>query len=224
LREVPDWLSDLQGLDEVSFSFNLRLDSLSLSKTVKLTDLDICRTSIYDFEFLKCTPDLTSLNVSDMRLKKLPNGLANLSQLQILEASSNKISDILGDVLPPSLITLDLGSNKFRGALPYQLQQLPNLVELDLKHNMISTIRANTTFKELASLNLSHNVLRCVETTDVSNFPNLVELDVSFNSRLVDLTHTILTLPHMSTIDVANCPNLRLPLLFLDQDRVDVMY
>ena len=224
LREVPNWLSDLQSLDEVSFSFNLRLDSLPLPKTVKWTDLDICRTSIHDFEFLKCTPDLTSLDISDMRLKQLPFELADLSQLQTLLCSCNKISDILGDVLPISLITLDLGSNKFRGNFPYQLQQLPNLVELDLKHNMISTIRANTTFKELAVLNLSHNVLRDIVSTDVYNFPNLVELDVSSNVRLVDITHAILTFPHMSTIDVTNCPNLRLPLLFMDQDRVEIIY
>jgi Leucine-rich repeat (LRR) protein len=225
LREVPNWLSDLQGLDEVCFSCNPRLKSLPLSKTVvKWTDLDISRTAIHDFEFLECTPDLTSLDISDMRLKQLPSELADLSQLQTLLCSFNKISDIPANRLPISLITLDLGSNKFRGNLPYQLQQLPNLVELDLKHNMISTIRANTTFKELAILNLSHNVLGCVETTDVYNFPNLVELDVSSNIRLVDITHAILTFPHMSTIDVANCPNLRLPLLFMDQERVEVMY
>jgi internalin A len=116
----------------------------------------------------------------DYPIKRLPKEIAQLSELEELDLSHNKLEQLPDDFKKlKQLRRLYLSNNNFN-AIPYQLLFLPNLELLDLAENLIS----HPQFKyppgpgqkhifQLKSLNLSSNgVIKLPK-----NFSNFVELE-----------------------------------------------
>ena len=135
-----------------------------------------------------CTDDnehILEVHWSSDNVGILPETLAGLDRLQVLDLSNNSIDGLaMSFVFPPSLHSLNLSSNKL-AALPLQRMDLPNVTALDLSHNTLSALPEMTApllerldissnfvhtlpdsfrdFKHLTSVGLGDNCLNCAE-------------------------------------------------------------
>jgi Leucine-rich repeat (LRR) protein len=205
------------------------------------------------FNSIECIPenifesnllDLTYLNMSNNKIKRVPACLGNLIQLKSLNLSSNLL-ERLDCSLPDSLIELKLSRNKLSHLplnLPPYLQSLhadENAIDLfesmipgslrilEFSSNMISSIAESVfecEFPELKVLNLSKNKLKYLPKS-IRNLRSLVDLDisanhlVSFPSDLVaPIERLILSFNQISSID--SLPN-QVKTLLLNDNRVE---
>ena len=114
--------------------------------------------------------NLESLNLSNNRLTGIPGELGNLSNLESLNLSDNRLTGIPGELGSLSnLESLYLSSNELTG-IPGELGNLPNLETLYLGFNELAgPIPAELgNLSNLESLNLSDNRL-----TGIPNLSNL---------------------------------------------------
>ncbi|XP_022764250.1 probable LRR receptor-like serine/threonine-protein kinase At3g47570 [Durio zibethinus] len=156
--------------------------------------------------------NLLSLNVQlNKLLGRIPAGIGNLINLELLAASENQLSgsippgigrlqklgvfyasrNSLSGVLPPSfgnltmLTKLALSGNNLQGNIPSSLGKCENLIELYLYNNNLSgSIPPEVIGLSSLSLtlDLSSNYLTGVLPVEVENLKNLGELRVSQNS------------------------------------------
>ncbi len=223
LKTVPAWLGELMELDDVCLSSNPQLTDIHLDNDVKWTDLDISRTTIKNFEFLLHTPDLQTLCLDKTDLACLPKELLELRQLRQLECSSNRIASIPQGVLPKSLVSLDMSDNRFRGKLPHDLRRLINLIHLNFKNNRLTNINTITTIlKNVETVDVSHNALKLVGPEVAKAFPNLVDLNLCYNPLLESVDASMMAMAKLMTVDVTDCPQVRLPIGLVLHDRIRV--
>lgn len=111
--------------------------SISLESNTRLTHLD-CDA---------LPSNIIELDVSHCSLRELPHGLRTKTQLQSLNASSNRITRIHVDDYPLSLVALDLSRNLIshivehsRSAFAFAVTRTTNLRRLDLSNNAIRSI------------------------------------------------------------------------------------
>ena len=211
LRTLP-WnaLSELDYLESM-FAFSNELTSLR-NKTIggfkRLKTLEISNNHIVDIEegFLDI-PSLNTVVMARNRLKQLP--WADLSKLQFIDASGNRITELgnndtkgfkylteldvrsnhiatiaEGFFSTPSLITLRIGGNRLRTLSWRALSKLDYLEHIDASSNKFTILRNNTIggFKRLRILQLSSNRISEIEEGFLW-MPSLRELYIS-NNRL----------------------------------------
>ncbi|PPS18629.1 hypothetical protein GOBAR_AA01931 [Gossypium barbadense] len=143
-------------------------------------------------------------------LGRIPDGIGNLNNLEVLRASQNQLSgpipfdigrlkklkkfyidsNFLSGTIPHSignltlLIELALDVNKLKGNIPSSLGDCQNLVRMTLSHNNLSgSIPPQVLALSSLSilLNLSSNYLTGELSAEVEKLKNLGELDVSKN-------------------------------------------
>jgi len=108
-------------------------------------------------------PSLTSLNRSDQGLTKLPPEILQMTNLQYLDVSSNRLT----------------------GALPAEIRHLQNLEILDISNNQMTGLPAELgQLAKLRVLNASNNKLTGIPH-ELGNLQNLEVLDLSDN----DISH-----------------------------------
>ena len=223
LKAVPTWLGELMELDDVCLSSNPQLTSIHLDNDVKWTDLDISRTAINRFEFLLHTPDLQILCLDKTELACLPKELRELRQMRQLECTSNKITSIPPGVLPTSLVSLDMSDNRLKGKLSRDLRRLVNLKHLGLKNNRLTNINTiSTVLKNVETVDVSHNELVLVGPEVAKAFPNLVDLNLCHNPLLESVDVNMMAMTKLMTVDVTDCPQVRLPIGLVLHDRIRV--
>lgn len=125
--------------------------------------------------------NLSILNLSSNQISKIHKSLGNLRLIQ-LNISENAVSDwqwMSGKSLQCSLQHLNVSNNKLKG-IPSEIACFENLVNLDLSHNEIQRLPfAIQQMKQLRHLNLSNNQLKSLPCT-IKNL-HLDAIDLSQN-------------------------------------------
>jgi len=155
-------------------------------------------------------PSLQTVDLSGCRLKCTNLGpLAPLTTLLHLSLARNRLGvmgqDELADVLPPSIITLDVSQNELTSGTAW-VHKLRRLRSLKAAHNRIDALPFAGELHGLTSLDLSHNFLAADEMLIATEIhclpPSLRHLDLSHNG-LATLKR-LPPLPHLMTLEVAH--------------------
>ncbi|XP_021300221.1 receptor-like protein kinase HAIKU2 [Herrania umbratica] len=210
--EVPE-LSSLNGLKFLNLNnsgFFGRFPWKSLENLTELTFL-----SLGDNPF-----DLTPFPLEVLKLEKLywlyltncsitgqiPEGIQNLTQLQNLELSDNRLSGPIpaGIVKLNKLWQLELYNNSLSGKLPVGFGNLTSLVNFDASMNMLEgDLSELRSLKELASLQLLENQFSGEIPEEFGEFQNLKGLSLYRNKLTGQLPAKIGSWSDFIFIDVS---------------------
>uniref|UniRef100_A0A0C9RW27 TSA: Wollemia nobilis Ref_Wollemi_Transcript_9846_1959 transcribed RNA sequence n=1 Tax=Wollemia nobilis TaxID=56998 RepID=A0A0C9RW27_9CONI len=144
LKDMPDSISMCSDLIELDASYN-QLTYLPTDigcQLVKLQKLLVHLNKLRSLPSSVCQmKSLTHLDVHFNQLRYLPAAIGNLTNLQVLNASSNfndlvSIPDSIGEIM--NLVELDLSNNQIK-ELPYSFGSLQNLKKLNLEQNPLVT-------------------------------------------------------------------------------------
>ncbi|XP_054830443.1 LOW QUALITY PROTEIN: leucine-rich repeat-containing protein 46-like [Eublepharis macularius] len=136
-KEVPESISQtltsllVLRLDRKRISFIPNLQGLEQIRSIHLQSNQIGKN-----ENLSCFPNLKFLPLAGNRISRVEN-LRTLPKLQLLDLSHNHIESLNTDVLPQSLLVLELTGNKCTKQNSYResvLAALPHLIEPDAQH------------------------------------------------------------------------------------------
>ncbi|KAJ7152047.1 adenylate cyclase [Mycena filopes] len=197
------------------------------SESLTLLDLSSNRIKSLDDAHLEDLPHLTTLNLQNNRLDKLPKTFPLLEHLTDLNISNNRFETFPVSVteltslsnldisfnsiaaLPPeighlsSLVELVVVGNRISG-LPWEFSQLTHLRELDCRWNQIADLSVACLLPELTTLSAEHN---SIQTFSFSLGPALTILDVSHNdiTELAVCRGPIGTAPFgLTSLDLSN--------------------
>jgi len=149
------------------------------------------------------------LLTSKYRINNVPKEIGQLTNLQLLDLSSNQFSALPKEIGQlTNLQLLDLSSNQF-SALPKEIGQLTNLRSLDLSSNQLSALPKEIgQLTNLRSLDLNSNKLLYL-SNEISRLDNLQSLNLHSNklshlpkeiSQLSNLKSLGLTINKLSTL------------------------
>jgi hypothetical protein len=136
----------------------------------------------HDYESLL---DITTLDISDKNLHKLPEELFKLINLEQLLVSDNKLTELSEDIkYLTKLSKLDLSNNRIFN-LSDEVFNLPNLSSLDLGYNYdLSELPDNIgNLSTLIELNIVCPKLRDVPRS-ITNLVNLKELEICDSTNI----------------------------------------
>ncbi|KAM3620236.1 uncharacterized protein V6R79_020102 [Siganus canaliculatus] len=141
-------------------------------------------------EDIRLLPALTTLDLHDNQLSRLPSALGELQELQQLRLSHNQLTSLPPEVCSlKNLRSITLQQNLLEN-LPEELGQLENLTELDLSNNQLKELPSGLgrlTF--LQKLNLSHNKLSCLPDS-LAQLTRVKLMDCS-NNQLTDMPASV---------------------------------
>jgi Leucine-rich repeat (LRR) protein len=147
--------------------------------------------------------------------------IGNVSSLQVLSLSNNRISGMLPDLSTLSpLRQLDLSNNKFNGEIPTTIGSLTELSNLLLGENFFDGILTESHFANLSKLeylSLSANSLTMKVSDDWVPPFQLQGLNLSYcnlNSRFPNWLRTQNDLSFLILSNVGNLPPNRIPIWF----------
>lgn len=101
------------------------------------------------------------LNLSDLKLRSLPNELFQVTCIDFLVLSNNQLESIPAEISQMTNVwNLCLDENKLR-SIPIELSQLPKLKELYLGKNQLQTLPAGLQFQNLYELDIVDNPDLC---------------------------------------------------------------
>ncbi|KAF5190721.1 Plant intracellular ras-group-related lrr protein [Thalictrum thalictroides] len=160
---------------------------------------------------LKVLPDafgklggLIALNLSSNELKALPDSIGGLERLEELYLSSNRLEslpDSIGMLL--NLKILDVSSNKLK-AFPDSISHCRSLVELDAGYNSLAYLPTNIgyEFVNLIKLSVQYNKLRSFPSS-ICEMTSLRYLDAHFN-ELHGLPNSIGRLTNLEILNLGS--------------------
>ncbi|GMT16773.1 hypothetical protein PFISCL1PPCAC_8070 [Pristionchus fissidentatus] len=166
LKEIAkERKSDFGGQVELVVRNKNDYPSTFPSATLKTLVLSGLRLRRVDGRWFSCTL-LTSLDLSRNQMSTAPDLpklrlLSRLVHLQVLNLSNNGFETVSSDLmssLPPSLLSLDLSSNRLR-CLP-SLRSVPALLSLNVANNQLQTLTSELRSRCSMSLNVDNNQLR----------------------------------------------------------------
>mgnify|MGYP001354128808 CR=1 FL=1 len=115
--------------------------------------------------------NLQELNISRNKIKEIPKEIAQLKNLEILDASSNKIDTVYAEIgVLVNIKELNLSQN-FISYLPSSIGNLNKMVLLDLWKNYISVFppEISNLQKTLKVVDLRVNIIKDDEQEEISN-------------------------------------------------------
>jgi hypothetical protein len=139
------------------------------------------------------------------RLKTLPDAVAYLTNLQVLDLMSNQLATLPSAVTQlTNLRVLDLSRNQI-AKLPKAVAHLTDLHWLDLSRNQMTTLpNAVAHLANLQTLDLSRNQITKLPDA-IAHLTNLEFLGISYN-QLKTLPDAIASLTNLQYINLANNP------------------
>jgi Leucine-rich repeat (LRR) protein len=150
------------------------------------------------------------LDLRDMKLTKLPEAIASLTNLQGLNLNNNQLTELPKAIASlTQLQVLDLSNNKLR-KLPNAIASLTQLQKLDLQNNQLSELpKAIASLTQLQELYLNKNQLRELPET-IASFTQLQVLDLD-NNQLRELPEALASLTQLQKLDLQNNQLTKLP-------------
>lgn len=126
--------------------------------------------------------------ISDAALKSCveKTGVQTVDQLQILECTDSRISDLSGLEQFQSLVVLNLSNNNITDLAP--VAALKTLASLTINHNEIASFSPISPLQSLKTLSITHN--KVTEIGDVADMQNLKKLYAD-NNQIADLNPVI---------------------------------
>eukprot|EP01083_Nonionella_stella_P019813 54976_1 len=186
IAEIPTDINKLVDLVSVNISYNqLATVPLSLFELQKLTHIDISHNVLTSFPLPNpnssdgppAWPSLSHLVMADNRLSSLPDTLATLPKLEVLDIRENLLESLPENIGRLPLTTLRLSKNKLK-KLPNSISELTKLSLLEAKGNLICSVPGLSGLTRLATLDLSQNRLESLPTLPTEE---LMELFLGFN-------------------------------------------
>ncbi len=161
-------------------------------------------------ESLAQLTQLQSLDISRNQLTALPESLSQLTQLQSLDISNNQLT-----ALPESLSQLtqlqklNIANNQLT-ELPESLSQLAQLQSLDIFNNRLTPLPESLSqLTQLQALNISGNQLTELPES-LSQLTQLQSLNIS-NNQLTELPESLSQLTQLQSLDISNNQLTELP-------------
>ncbi|MFN6125552.1 MAG: leucine-rich repeat domain-containing protein [Dolichospermum sp.] len=143
----------------------------------------------------------TTLDLRNNQLTRLPEAIAQLSNLRVLDLSYNQLTTLPEAIAQLSpLSVLNLSDNQLT-TLPEAIAQLSHLRELDLSYNQLKTLpEAIAQLSPLSVLNLSYNQLTTLPEA-IAQLSHLSLLYLS-NNQLTTLPEAIQQLSQLEKLDL----------------------
>lgn len=143
-----------------------------------------------------------SVDLSNFRLKKLPQTLSACKDLKFLWLFGNRLNKSkISDLGLRELRQLDISANTMK-EVPNWVLSLPKLEYLNLRSNALSDANSCSKLASLKVLDLSYNQIKDFPA-DISTLENLHRLDLS-NNFLFSLPPQACTLHQLSTLLLNN--------------------
>lgn len=145
--------------------------------------------------------NLTSLDLSGLKLTEIPREVFTLKQLKQLILKNNQLPEIPKEIIYlPNLIYLDISQNQIK-ELPFQMKDLAPLKYLNLSRNYIKELPYEVQeLTQLEHLDFSYNQLITVPS-EIEALENLQHLDLSHNT-LISLPPVVAKLPKLQNLFV----------------------
>ena len=215
IKQLPEWLATTR-IKYMSLRDNKLLDITALRGMRHLVLFDMMNNQVRELpEGIGELTCLQILHVSGNNLNRLPNSLGRLRALKDLQCSGNRIAalpDALGDL--QKLFHLDVSFNRI-SQLPLSLGNLKSLVELRATGNLLRELPPSTVdARSLRHVFLATNKFTMVPV-ELSKLPTLTTLNMKHNA--IENMHSTLTvatllLDHNRLThipnEVFNCPHL----------------
>lgn len=144
---------------------------------------------------------VTTLNLSDQKLKAIPPSVFTNKELEILQLNNNQITQLSDSIgVLTQLKTLNLRNNRLK-TLPDELRFLKELTDLNLRNNRLSTLPFNLEdLKKLKNLSVRENYIEeyplCFE-----RMAGLISLDLRYN-KLSEIPPSIANLKNLEWLDL----------------------
>ena len=187
---------------------------MSTNNPLSDIDNDVFNASSSTLNYIKLS---VSTNIT-----KIPD-LTYLTHLQYLHLERNNIVNSLSDLLPSTLIDLDLDSNKLT-YIPRGVDQLPQLHVLMVSSNNITSTDSVVFPSSLKYLYADHNQIKTLTTfTFTTNTSELATLSLNFNPIKHIANDTFVSLTSLARLQLHDTLLTRLPLALTSLTRLHTL-
>lgn len=180
----PEDLADIVKPGTLTLELSGRnYKNVDVLRCKSLVNLDLSDNLLSEINWEKNSfPSLATLLLASNQLSSF-NFIKDLSTLQVLNLSSNKITDELFKTLIliklPNLKTLNISRNSLRNFIQIPSENFPLLTNLNLSYNFIISIQKDAFMNlPIEVLDLSHNSLKKLDNLSIES---LRSLNVSHN-------------------------------------------
>lgn len=170
----------------------------SFKGPVNLQHLTISYNSLNRLNILEKSVNLRSIDASYNNFDEFDKSLVNCKNLETLNLTKNKITDLK---IEP-------------------LQQLTNLKTLKLSHNKLKTISGSATKLQIENLYLDHNELKTLNATVIKTLmPNLKQLSLTSSNKTWDC-NSMTTFLNISKKSINIIDENGMPIQNIDSKRI----
>ncbi|XP_051163678.1 protein artichoke [Leptopilina boulardi] len=176
----------------------------------RLQKLDISRNNLAQIPHptFASTRDLRELYASHNTLTELPGSLHDLTALQVLDLSFNKLNILSPDTLSSltSLLELKLVRNRIKELREGAFDGLPRLNLIDLENNDLRVIERNSirALPELQALRLGKNRIQMIPSGAFSELPLLQSAELQENQIDEIASNAFINVPHLLFLNLSN--------------------
>lgn len=176
----------------------------------RLQRLDLSRNNLAQIPHLTFanTRDLRELYASHNTLTELPGSLHDLTALQVLDLSFNKLNILSPDTLSSltSLLELKLVRNRIKELREGAFDGLPRLTLIDLENNDLRVIERNAirALPELQALRLGKNRIQVIPSGAFSELPLLQSAELQDNQIDEISSNAFINVPHLLFLNLSN--------------------
>ncbi|XP_043711896.1 putative receptor-like protein kinase At3g47110 [Telopea speciosissima] len=187
---IPSSLSSLSKLETLSLRSNSFSGNIppSLTKLASLVSLDISSNALTG-PLPVTLSSLSSLTTMDLSFNKLTGSLPRLPpNLVELALKANSLSGSLSQSLFEGITQLEvveLGANRFTGAVQAWFFLIPSLQQVDLANNSFTRIEiqksGNVKNSQLVAVDLGFNRIKGYLPVNLASFPQMASLSLRYN-------------------------------------------
>jgi Leucine-rich repeat (LRR) protein len=143
------------------------------------------------------------LDISNFDLEEVPEFIKDMTNLKVLKMNSNKLKTVTGEMLPASILKLELAGNNLSdfSFKEFSPRALTSIYSLDLSRNKLEKVPSKMYLAtSLSRVYLSGNSISSI--TD--KFPkSLLHLDMS-NNMLVSVEESYTLLSKVTSLNISN--------------------